>query len=149
MDLNIIPLLNVFVIIIPFLLLTAVFARTAIIDILLPGESGAAASTSPAEEGRFLTVKVTGKGFRLGGIGRGRFIPKKNGRLDFEALTDRLVKLKDRYPQVEEVAILFDPDVSYDLVIKVMDSAREAYTVKDGKRIRRILFPVVSLGENR
>ncbi len=37
-DVNLIPLLNIFTIVIPFVLLTAVVAKTAIIDIFLPQE---------------------------------------------------------------------------------------------------------------
>src|SRR3989304_690968 len=39
-DVNLIPLLNIFTIVIPFVLLTTVFAKTAIIDMYLPQERG-------------------------------------------------------------------------------------------------------------
>ncbi len=144
-ELNLIPVMNVFVIVIPFLLLTAVFAKTAIIDILLPQEDQAQAEENTDEDvPEVLIVKITKKGFELDGIGKGKVVPRIKDRLDYKGLTEELIKLKDKYPDKKEVILLFEPHVSYDTVVKVMDTTRETV---DGKR--RELFPFVSLGENR
>ena len=82
-ELNLLPMMNMFIIIISFLMTTAIFAKTALIDVYLPqegsgggtGSGGQAAYAPPA----ILTVSTTEKGFELGGIGGGRFIPKRVG----------------------------------------------------------------------
>ncbi|MBI5599350.1 MAG: biopolymer transporter ExbD [Deltaproteobacteria bacterium] len=151
-ELNLTPIMNVFVIIIPFLLLAAVFAKTAIIDIYLPQEREAQAKSDksqPSENLGILAVQVSSRGFMLGGIGNGAFIPKNGGAYDYEALSKELVKVKERHPKNEEVIILLEPDLSYDIVVQVMDSARDATVTRDGKQTIYTLFPVVSLGENR
>lgn len=141
-ELNLTPIMNVFMIIVPFLLLTAVFAKTAFIDIYLPqqGDSSPAADTS--SEPQILTVSVTDSGFELGGIGNGMPIPKVSDSYDFKQLSEELVKIKERYPDKEDVVLLIQRNLSYDTVVKVMDTARET----TGKE-RKPLFPLLSLGE--
>lgn len=143
-DLNLTPVMNLFMIIIPFLLLTAVFAKTAIIDIYLPqegqGDTGAA-NVVP----EILTIKIAKIGFELGGIGKGVVIPKiDNSNLNFKQLTAELIKIKDRYPNKEDAVLLFEPDTLYDTVIKVMDACRETT-----EGTKKTLFPFVSLGEDK
>ncbi len=148
-ELNIIPLMNVFVIIIPFLLLTAVFAKTSMIEIFLAQQDAVVNASSKKQDQGYLTVKVLKRGFVLDGIGKGIVIRKKNGKLNYERLSTTLQKLKDRHPRVQEVAILFNPSFSYESVVKVMDVTREAEVSRSGKTTRRVLFPLVSLGENK
>lgn len=145
-DVNLIPLLNIFTIVIPFVLLTAVFAKTAIIDIFLPQERAGVAekSSAPAE---VFTIMVTERGFQLGGIGRGVVVPKKEGKYDVETLREEVVKVKDAHPSHEEVIIMLKSDIPYDLVVQVMDAARDATRTEGGKEVVRTLFPFVSLGE--
>lgn len=145
-ELNLIPIMNVFMIIIPFLLLTAVFAKTAVIDVYLPQEAGMGVSggqTADADPG-LLAVKVTDTGFQLEGIGGVVVIPMQEGRLDFKQLTTELMKIKERYPKKEDVVLLLQTHTPYETVVHVMDSARETTDTP-----RRPLFPLVSLGENR
>lgn len=142
-DLNLTPMIDIFIMLIFFLLLTAVFAKTAIIDTYLPKDDADAAGQS-ASEGGVLAIKITERGFELSGIGGGIFIPKNQNGLNYEELTNRLAAIKQRHPQKEEAILLFDAGAPYDTVVKVMDASRET---SDGSR--RLLFPQISLGENR
>lgn len=141
-ELNLTPIMNVFMIIIPFLLLTAVFAKTAIIDIYLPQEAGSSSAADTPSEPLILTVSVTDSGFELGGVGNGMAIPKISDRYDFKQLSEELVKIKERYPEKEDVVLLIQRNLPYDTIVKVMDTARETA----GKE-RKPLFPLLSLGE--
>jgi len=134
-------MIDIFIIIIFFLLLTAVFARTAIIDIYLPQEGGASGQSGVPPQ--VLTIKITEKGFELGGIGGEKIIPRISENLDFKGLTNQLVNIKDKYPQKEDVVLLFDPSTPYEVVVKVMDASRET-----PEGVKRTLFPLVSLAEN-
>lgn len=146
-DLNLTPMIDIFIIIIFFLLLTAVFAKTAIIDMYLPQEGGASAQSNAVPE--VLSIKVTEKGFELGGIGGGSVIPRTEGNLDFKELTKQLSGVKDKHPQKEDIVLLFDPGIQYDTVVKVMDACRETSENQTGETGKRTLFPLVSLAENR
>lgn len=141
-ELDIIPILNVFMIIVPFLLLTAVFAKTAIIDIYLPKENQEEPEDINDKPPEILTIEITANGFELGGIGDGVIITGTKDNLNYKQLTIELVKIKDKHPQKEEVVLLFDPNTSYDTVVKVMDATRETT-----EGTKRLLFPFVSLGE--
>lgn len=142
-DLNLTPVMNLFMVIIPFLLLTAVFAKTAIIDTYLPQESEGGKGNQ-ATPPKILIVKVVEKGIELGGVGDGIFIPKIEGKLNLKQLAAELVKLKDKYPKEEEAILLFDPQMPYEQVVQIMDTTRETT-----EGTKRILFPTVSLGENK
>lgn len=140
-DLNLTPMIDIFMIIIFFLLLTTVLVKTAIINVNLPQEQGASRSGGAPPE--ILIVKVDERGFELGGVGNGAFIPKNGAGFNYPELNRRLAAIKERFPEKEDVILLFDVSVPYDTVVQVMDAARET-----GDK-RRPLFPLVSLGENR
>ncbi len=140
-DLNLTPMIDIFMIIIFFLLLTTVLVKTSIINVYLPQEQASPRPAGGPQE--VLSVKVSERGFELGGVGGGAFIPKNGAVLDYHELNRRLAAIKERFPEKEDVILLFDVSVPYDTVVQVMDAARET---EDRKRT---LFPLVSLGENR
>ncbi|MBI5903836.1 MAG: biopolymer transporter ExbD [Deltaproteobacteria bacterium] len=140
-DLNLTPMIDIFMIIIFFLLLTTVLVKTSIINVYLPQEQASSRPAGGPQE--VLGVKVSERGFELGGVGGGAFIPKNGAVLDYHELNRRLAAIKERFPEKEDVILLFDVSVPYDTVVQVMDAARET------EDKRRPLFPLVSLGENR
>lgn len=142
-EISLTSLMDMITILVVFLLVTAVFAKTAVIDTYLPQEGEAEAGAS-ATAPDVLVVNVTENGFELAGLGEEVIIPKRGGNFDFKLLTAELIKLKDRFPDKEEAVLLFTPNTLYDTVIKVMDATRETT-----EGTRRILFPMASLGESR
>lgn len=143
-NLNLTPMIDILIIIIFFLLLTATFIKTAIIDIYLPQEGKSEAAEKSTSEPEVLIVSVSEKGFVLGGIGNGNIIPMVAGKLNYKELSNQFVKFKDKYPRKEDAVLLFDPGTPYDIVVKVMDVSRET-----SEGVIRPLFPQVFLGENR
>lgn len=141
-ELNLLPMMNMFIIIISFLMTTAVFAKMAIVDVYLPQEGGGNGGQTASAVPAILTVSVLEKGFEMGGVGGGRFIPKKDGNLDYRQLTEELVKIKGSYPDKEDAILLFPAEMPYDIVVKVMDATRET-----AERPKKSLFPMLSLGE--
>ena len=139
-ELSLTSLMDMITILVVFLLVTAVFAKTAVIETYLPQEGRIEAVPSADKAPEVLVVITTVNGFNLGGLGEGS-IPKKGGDYDYRLLTMELIKLKDRHPDKEEVILIFSPDTSYDTVVRVMDATRE--TTEDP---RRRLFPLASLG---
>lgn len=145
-EMDLVPVMNLFMVLIPFLLLSAVFVKTAVIDVHLPTESQGA--VEPVT-GDILTVHATDVGFSFSGLGAGLGpVRKKGGAFDFELLSERLLELKRRYPESREVIILFKADMPYELIIKTMDAAREIIKTKSGETVRLTLFPLVSVGEH-
>ncbi len=146
-ELNITAFMNLMVILVPFLLMTAVFSRLAILELNLPGSS-----SEPANQQNLafqLEVTVRKDQIEVGDRYQGRFGVYKNSEdgYDYDALSEKLSDIKKRYPQKTDVAILLESDIAYDTLVQVMDRVRIAQKIEDGAIIRSDLFPDISIGD--
>ena len=146
-ELNITAFMNLMVILVPFLLITAVFSRLAILELNLPGSSTEPAD--PQEQTFQLEVTVREGRIEVGdrNIGALGIYPNNAGGYDYESLSTKLSEIKKRYPEKTDAAILLDPDISYDTLVQVMDRVRVAETVEEESVIRSDLFPDISIGD--
>ncbi len=121
-ELDVTTFLNLMVVLVPFLLITAVFSRIAIVELNLPTTQGSASSNQPNFR---VEVIVREAGLE---IGNGRVIiaalPKKDGEYDLEQLSRYMVSLKDDNPKTESASVLLEPTIPYDYLIQVMDAVR-------------------------
>ncbi len=146
-ELNITAFMNLMVILVPFLLITAVFSRLAILELNLPGSS-----TEPADpqEPTFQLEIIVREGSIVVGdrnVGALGIYPNRDGGYDYEALSTKLGEIKKSYPEKTDAAILLESDIAYDTLVQVMDKVRVAET-DDGERIvRSDLFPDISIGD--
>ncbi len=145
-ELNITAFLNLMVVLIPFLLLSAVFSRLTILQLNLPGESTPSAETATLQ----LEVIVRADGIEVADRGTRvlqRFPSSAAAGYDYQGLNDFLQTLKSRYPQVTDATILLQPDTPYDIVVQAMDAVR-AFTATEGGTARMAeLFPDISIGD--
>ncbi len=147
-EMDVTTFLNLMVVLIPFLLVTAVFSRITIQELNLP--EGSAGGSKPDEP--VVTVEVIVRQDRIE-IGDGRRVvttlPKHNGKHDLQALSEHLLSLKRRYPAKEDATILIEPDVTYEELVHVMDAVKVAeLPMEDGEgRERHVLFPQLALGD--
>ncbi|MDH5276329.1 MAG: biopolymer transporter ExbD [Gammaproteobacteria bacterium] len=144
-DLEITAFMNLMVVLVPFLLITAVFSRLAIIELNLP-----AASSTAAEEPSFqLEVIVRGDGLEVGERSRGLLtrLPKADGQYDLKGLASYLRRVKSSYPDMSNATILLEPSVPYDTLVQVMDALRFFEASQDGQMMRAELFPDISIGD--
>lgn len=146
-ELNITAFMNLMVILVPFLLITAVFSRLAILELYLPGPSAEAAD--PEQPVFQLEITVREGGIEVGDRNVGTFgvYPARDGAYDYEALSAKLAEIKEQYPAKTDAAILLEPDIPYDTVVRVMDRVRVAETLEDGAVRRSDLFPDISIGD--
>jgi len=121
-DMDVTTFMNLMVVLVPFLLITAVFSRIAIVELNLPSSAGA---TSPTDAGFRVEVMVREGGLE---IGNGKQViaalPKKDGEYDLERLSKYMVSLKQDYPQTDAASVLLEPSIPYDYLIQVMDVVR-------------------------
>ena len=94
-ELNITAFMNLMVILVPFLLITAVFSRLAILELNLPGSS-----TEPADPQELtfqLEVIVRQNQIEVGdrNVGALGIYPNDAEGYDYEALSDKLTEIKD------------------------------------------------------
>ena len=149
-ELNITAFMNLMVILVPFLLITAVFSRLAILELNLPGSSSE--PVEPQEQTFQLEIIVRQDKIEVGDRNQGLlgiYPNADDGGYDFVALADKLTELKERYPTKTDAAILLEQDIAYDTLVQVMDTVRVAQEVneEDGVIDRSDLFPDISIGD--
>ena len=135
------------VVLVPFLLITAVFSRITILELSVPSTSGGQHMSAPNFS---IEVIVRKAGLELGnGSNVVAAIPNKDGDYDMQRLTDILLRLKSDYPDKVDATVLMEPDIEYNNLIRVMDTVREAQIPEEGsgELQKMALFPVISIGD--
>ena len=146
-ELNITAFMNLMVILVPFLLITAVFSRLAILELNLPGSSTEPAN--PQELVFQLEVIVREGRIEVGdrNIGALGTYPNTADGYDYEALSAKLSEIKQSYPEKTEAAILLESNIAYDTLVQVMDRVRIQEKIEGQRILRSDLFPDISIGD--
>ena len=146
-ELNITAFMNLMVILVPFLLITAVFSRLAILELNLPGSS--TEPVEPQDQTFQLEVIVRAEQIEVGDRNQGLLgvYPNTDDGYDYDALSTKLAELKDRYPSKTDASILLEQDIAYDTLVQVMDRVRVEQEIEDDSVKRSDLFPDISIGD--
>ena len=146
-ELNITAFMNLMVILVPFLLITAVFSRLVVLELYLPGSSNE--PVDPQEQTFQLEVTVRMGQIEVGdrNLGALGIYPNNSDGYDYDALSAKLTDIKKRYPEKTDAAILLEADIPYDTLVQVMDRVRIAETIEDENVVRSDLFPDISIGD--
>ena len=146
-EMDITTFLNLMVVLVPFLLITAVFSRITILELNLPTAAG---SSAPTKIKLTIEVIVREKGLEIGNGSRvvARF-PKVEDAHDFASLSKHLLEIKRNYPDKTDATVLMEPDIEYELLVHVMDAMRIAEFPQgdDGLMEKFELFPDISIGD--
>ena len=148
-DLDITAFMNLMVILVPFLLITAVFNQISILDMNLPEQKADQTSTDEKPPEFLLeitlhqeTLQVSDKPGQIL-----KSFPMVDGSYNLEGVSQLLQQIKARMPDETAATLLLDPDVSYDHLIQVMDTVR-VVNIRDGnKNTQYELFPDIALGD--
>lgn len=147
-ELDITTFLNLMVVLVPFLLITAVFSRITILELNLPTGAGEGGKVDKPKI--TIEVIVREKGLE---IGNGKTIlvrlPKVEDKYDVKSLSEYLLKIKNEYVDKNDATILMEPDIAYESLVIVMDAIRVAEVVQgDNPELQEIeLFPAISIGD--
>jgi biopolymer transport protein ExbD len=139
--------LNLMVVLVPFLLITAVFSRITIVELNLPS---AAAGAVPSEPALRVEVIVREGGLELtNGTSVIAKIPKVEDTYDLATLSELIQSLKRDHPDEQDASVLLEPEIEYDHLIQVMDAVRSAELPQpDGEGVTRVaLFTELSIGD--
>jgi biopolymer transport protein ExbD len=134
-ELMLVPMIDIFTVLVTFLLMTAVFSRITILQLDLPSSNSPSAGAPPAFR---LEVIVRQEGFELtNGTKLIATIPKVEGAYDFKALSQLALSLKQEYPDADDASVLLERDVQYDYLIQAMDAVRtvEVTESEDGTQV--------------
>jgi len=146
-ELNVTTFLNLMVVLIPFLLISAVFSRVTIMELSVPTSAGGSVTNKPNFA---IEVIVRKNGFEIAnGSSVEAAIPKKEEQYDMEMLAEMLLRLKTRYPEKEDATVLMEPDIEYDYLIQIMDAVRGTKRQLEGSEKAQVivLFPEISIGD--
>lgn len=146
-ELNITAFLNLMVILVPFLLITAVFSRMTVLELNLPPKGAKATEDEKIELELELVLRSTGFEIRDANLGRIKYFPRSEGDTDWNTFSDVLVEIKSRFPDEESITLLLEPKIDYKTLIQVMDRVRSAdvLNVTDVETVE--LFPNISIGD--
>jgi len=145
-DMNITAFMNLMVILVPFLLITAVFTRMTILELNLPPASS---GTSAKKQELQLEVIIRKDALELGERSSGvlKRLSRNDKGYDFKGLSQALQALKERFPDKTNITILSEPNTSYDTLVQVMDASRILEKAQGGSVVRYELFPDIAIGD--
>ncbi|MGM0571197.1 ExbD/TolR family protein [Marinobacter sp.] len=159
-DLDVTPFLNLMIVLVPVLLMSVVFARTTVIELNFPRNSGAAAEEQPIRPvvviaGQALVV-TDSEGHVLREIPPLQATTGREGTSgkdarpagpDYGQLLQVMKQLKSRWPEQENITVKSTPDTHYQTLIGVMDTVRSFHTVEVTSLVEVKLFPNISVGD--
>jgi biopolymer transport protein ExbD len=144
-DLNVVPMIDMMVILVFFLIFTAVFTKTNILELNLPGPDS---SVPELPEGLNLEVIIREAVIEVADRGTGllKTVPNTDKGYDLAELSGYLQRVKAKYPEKLNATILLEPQVDYQTLVKVMDTVR-VLPVPGSQWALAELFPDVSVGD--
>jgi biopolymer transport protein ExbD len=121
-EIDVTTFLNLMVVLVPFLLITAVFSRLTIVELNLPSSAG-----SPSDNTDTFRVEVIVREVGIevsNGTATIATIPNVDDEFDFQTLSDYMVALKREYPDHDAASVLMEAQIPYDYLIQTMDIVR-------------------------
>jgi len=147
-ELNITAFMNLMVVLIPFLLLSAVFSQLSILELNLPPDNKPQSKNDPKKVRNFEVIVRSDQlivADTIGGVLK--VIKNTQSGHDFSALSDFLIKVKTRFPKKQNISILLEPNIEYELLVKAMDTVRSVDVVEAASVVKKELFPLIAIGD--
>jgi len=125
-DLEIMPLMNLFVALIPMLLISAVFLNVTVIDMKLPTDASADEADSSNRKALHLAVTIRDAHFVVEGRSIRKQVVDRNAE-DADLQLGRILEdIKAKHPANAEIMLISEARTRYDDIILVMDVARDS-----------------------
>ena len=146
-ELNITAFLNLMVILVPFLLITAVFSRLTVLELNLPALDAKGDDSAKVKLQLELVIREHSFDIQDANIGLIKKIERTQKDSQWKQFTDAMVAIKTRFPDESSISLLLEPEVDYKTMIKVMDKVRSAQVVVGFSAETVVLFPDISIGD--
>ncbi len=145
-ELLLVPMIDIFTVLVTFLLMTAVFSRTVVLQLNLP-----AAQTEFREPPPGLQIEVMVRKDLLQVADRNSgplaTLPNTAAGYNYDGLTEYLKRIKAKFPEKTDATILLESDTPYDTLVQVMDRVRVWETKQGLTTVQAEMFPDVSIGD--
>jgi len=145
-ELLLVPMIDIFTVLVTFLLMTAVFSRTVILQLNLPASQTEFKEPPP---GLQLEVMVRKDQLLVADRNTGPLhaVPNNAQGYDYDGLTQYLKFVKTKFPDKTDASILLEPDTPYDTLVQVMDRVRVFEAGEGVNTVQAELFPDISIGD--
>lgn len=145
-ELLLVPMIDIFTVLVTFLLMTAVFSRTVILQLNLPPPNTTWKEPPP---GLQLEVMVRKNLLQVADRNTGPLatLPNTAGGYDYDGLTEYLKRVKAKFPDKTDASILLEADTPYDTLVQVMDRVRVFEVGQGISTVQAELFPDISIGD--
>jgi biopolymer transport protein ExbD len=145
-DLNIVPMIDMMVILVFFLIFTAVFSKTNILQLNLP----AASTAAPLDLPKTLKLEVIIRPDELivndRNLGPLKSLPNTPTGFDLDGLSEFIRRVKSQFPDMTDATVLPSPATSYDTLVQVMDTVR-VYQLPVAPFSKAELFPDIAIAD--
>ena len=147
-ELNITAFMNLMVVLVPFLLMTAVFSQLSIIELNLPS-LGDAKKDKKDKPSFNLQITIRKNALVVSDDKGGliKRIPKIKSGHNYRLLTSTLKQVKARFPDKTNATVLAEQNTEYDSLVQTMDATRMYLAMIDGQIEQAELFPEISIGD--
>jgi biopolymer transport protein ExbD len=145
--LEITAFLNLIVVLVPFLLSTAVLSRLAVLELTLPPQSSGALEKLSGKLDLEIVIRPASidVGDRIGGLIQR--VPRDAEGRDYRALAVLMEQIKQKFPDKTDATILAETETPYDVLVQVMDAVRAGSRAEGARIVRTDLFPDISVGD--
>jgi biopolymer transport protein ExbD len=145
-ELLLVPMIDIFTVLVTFLLMTAVFSRTTVLELNLPAQQTEFREPPP---GLQIEVMVRKNLIQVADRNSGPLatLPNTDKGYDYEGLTKYLKRVKEKFPQKVDATILLEKDTPYDILVQVMDRVRTFEARSQAIIVQAELFPDISIGD--
>ena len=138
--------MNLMVVLVPFLLMTAVFSHLTVLELNLPSpEASSSTNKKPAFDLKVVLRKDSIS--VLNGSSIVKNIPLHKGQHNFPYLGQVLKQVKASYEDKTAITLLSEADMPYEILVQAMDASRSFFTFQNGNIIEAELFPEISIGD--
>ncbi|HHJ12783.1 MAG TPA: biopolymer transporter ExbD [Gammaproteobacteria bacterium] len=147
-EVNITAFMNLMVILVPFLLITAVFSRITILELDLPA-SATPSQAKKNDQPLQLEVTLRRNLVEVGDRKRGllKAFPVVGDGSHLAQVSDLLQQIKARYPDKRDITLLLEADIPYERLVEMMDTLRVVEVEREGEKTMAELFPAISIGD--
>ncbi len=159
LEVNLTPIMNLMVVLIPLLLTSVQFIKLGIIELNLPPSIAGMGEPvimdkEPALPRLDLSISITRNGFTISSAmailrnEAGVSVPKKrDDSYDYEMLNQQLMLIKtgveNRFADAKKVIIMAEPEIDYQTLVSTMDAARNPFAMDTVRfeDIQRVWYP--------
>jgi biopolymer transport protein ExbD len=145
-ELLLVPMIDIFTVLVTFLLMTAVFSKTVVLQLNLPASQTEFKEPPP---GLQLEVLVRKDLIQVADRNTGPLatMPNNANGYDYDTLTTYLKRVKAKFPEKTDATLLLEQDTPYDILVQVMDHVRVFETKQGPATVQAELFPDISIGD--